>query len=91
MANIPSYLKQSIVEAKNKNLKSLKLSWAKLKDIPQEVFELKHLEELILSYNNINTLASDIRELPNLKRIYLTGNPLQSITDIKGLIVDYQI
>jgi Leucine-rich repeat (LRR) protein len=61
-------------EIKNKNLKSLDLSFKKLEDIPKYVFELTSLENLNLSHNQLKELPKEITKLTSLKTLDISWN-----------------
>lgn len=93
MSTTPQRILDQIREAKEKKLKRLYLdSWRqKLTKIPKEIFELDHLEELVLPYHTIRTIPEQIKQLKQLKALDLRGNPLKQITNIKGLILDFEV
>jgi len=62
-------------------LKYLDLSWNKIKDIPNSIFNLKNLEELNLKYNEITSISDKLENLENLKKIYFHWNYLEKIPD----------
>jgi Leucine-rich repeat (LRR) protein len=61
-------------EVENNNLKSLDLSFQKLEEIPQYVFELSSLENLNLSHNQLKELPKDITKLSSLKTLDISWN-----------------
>jgi len=71
--------------------KSLNLSWKKLTEIPEEVYQLTHLEDLYLRNNGIKVIPEKLYNLPQLHRLDIRWNPIQQLADINGLILDYDI
>jgi internalin A len=62
----------------------------KLDEIPPEVFDLQQLEELVLNGQNIRTVPERVRELTKLKWLSLVDNPIESVPDIGGLVLDWE-
>jgi len=57
------------------NLESLNFSYTKLKEIPDEVYQMTNLKELILHYGPINnSISSEIKNLKKLKILDLGDN-----------------
>lgn len=61
-------------EHKNKNQSKIDLSNQNLKEIPQEIFELKNLKKLILRNNKIKIIPAEIEKLKRLETLDLSGN-----------------
>lgn len=60
-----------------------------LSEIPEEVFTLTHLEVLDLSGNSVRDIPERLwDDLPHLQRVVLIGNPIESLPDRPGLIID---
>jgi internalin A len=89
MSQTPRYVLEQIQEVKDKQLKRLDLDHGNLTQIPEEIFDLTHLEELILYRNEIKTVPAEIHRLKNLKLLDLRKNPVEEITDVKGLVLDF--
>jgi len=66
----------------NKNLKKLDISGTDLREMPNEIFELKHLTNLNLSGNNLTKINTKISCLKKLKVLYLGYNQIQSMDPI---------
>ncbi|WP_294279887.1 leucine-rich repeat domain-containing protein [uncultured Chryseobacterium sp.] len=62
------------IKIKNINQSKLDLSNYGLKDIPEEVFELKNLKKLILRNNKIKNIPAEIEKLNRLETLDLSGN-----------------
>ncbi len=57
----------------------LDLSKKKLKEVPVDIFKLKHLQILNLSRNDIKELQPEINELVNLQEFNISNNSLKSL------------
>ena len=68
--------------AKLPNLKSVTLSFNKIKVLPVETGLLSQVEELIIDNNLLEELPEEMSELKNLKRITLTNNNFTSIPKV---------
>ncbi|MFH0733038.1 MAG: COR domain-containing protein [bacterium] len=73
-----------INEAKITNAKELNLSKCGLKELPEELFELKNLSKLNLYRNNLTDIGY-IKELKNLTTLDLSNNGLKDVSYIKEL------
>ncbi|MBL3550569.1 leucine-rich repeat domain-containing protein [Chryseobacterium sp. KMC2] len=62
------------IKIKNINQSKLDLSNYGLKEIPEEVFELKNLKKLILRNNKIKNIPAEIEKLNRLETLDLSGN-----------------
>ncbi len=62
------------IKIKNINQSKLDLSNYGLKEIPEEVFELKNLRKLILRNNKIKNIPAEIEKLNRLETLDLSGN-----------------
>ncbi|MDR6514664.1 leucine-rich repeat domain-containing protein [Chryseobacterium camelliae] len=62
------------IKIKNINQSKLDLSNYGLKEIPEEVFELKNLRKLILRNNKIKNIPAKIEKLNRLETLDLSGN-----------------
>jgi Leucine-rich repeat (LRR) protein/GTPase SAR1 family protein len=80
-----------IRENQQQRAKVLDLSFKKLTEIPEAVLQLTHLEELNLYGNEIQIIPDTLRQLPLLRRLDICGNPIEQLSDINGLILDYDI
>lgn len=78
-----------IKEAKNSNSTSLNLSILKLKEIPEELYDLINLTELKLDHNQITEIPESITNLINLEGLHLSNNEItkipESITNLINL------
>ena len=85
MSNIPLYIQAKIKLAKEGKLRELDLSYQstsfKLREIPRQVFELRHLEVLNLRDNEIEEIPKEIIHLRNLKSLNLIDNRIKNIPD----------
>ncbi|BAY21653.1 Miro domain protein [Calothrix sp. NIES-2100] len=88
MTTTPQRVRQTIQQAKEKQLKELDLSnylWTDEQDksieIPTEVFELKWLEVLSLRGNEITTIPEAITRLQHLTKLDLSGNQIKKIPE----------
>jgi Leucine-rich repeat (LRR) protein len=68
-----------IKSCSTKKCKSLDLSYQKLTEIPQEVFELENLEILNLSNNELSELPIEISRLKRLKRLNISYNDFEDL------------
>ncbi len=90
-----SYL-ESFENIKNlKNLKTLDLSHSKIKEIQNNIFQIKSLEYLVFDENKIVNIPIEIKALQNLKSIHISQNPLINVPNqvcqlkkIESLIVE---
>ncbi len=70
-----------IEEYRSKNLaeiKELDLTGARLKKVPEWIFEAEKLEILVLDYNEVSVLPKSLQDLKHLRRIYWRNNNLGS-------------
>jgi internalin A len=87
--SIPKTVQDRIEHARREQSKVLNFSGYMLKEVPDEVFDLRQLEILNLSGNNIREVPERIHDLPNLKKLVLTENPIEKVPDIPGLALDW--
>jgi internalin A len=66
----------------------LNLSGLNLKTIPDDILSLSNTGDIDLSYNKLRTIPEYVWELPNLKYVMLIGNPVESLPDRPGLVID---
>jgi internalin A len=88
MSKTPKWALERIRDAKDKPLEKLDLSgeWGtreeeKLKEIPDEVFELEQLKALSLYLNRLTSVSDSITRLQNLTKLHLGSNELTSLPD----------
>lgn len=72
------------------NLLRLNLSQNQLTQLPESLCHLKNLRALYLQNNQLSRLPDSIflnilRNQPRLKKVHLEGNPIKTISNIKGL------
>lgn len=89
MPQTPLPIMYKIQAAKQKDEKKLDLSECGLTFIPEEIYECHELEELWLQKNAIKIIPGGVIRLKKLKYLVLNDNPLESITNCPGLMLDY--
>lgn len=67
---------------------TLRLHSLKLKEIPDDVFQLEHLTSLDIHDNEITTIPNDIRKLKNLKNLAAHQNKISSVSEQVCLLSD---
>jgi GTPase SAR1 family protein len=85
-------VREIIEQARREQSRVLNLSYqlpGKVREIPEEVFDLSQLERLILRNNNIQEVPERIRDLMNLKHLDIARNPITKVPDISGLSMDW--
>jgi hypothetical protein len=70
---------QNIQLAKENHETSLDLSYLKLSELPEKLFELSLLTELDLGVNQLRSIPKEIGQLSSLTALYLYNNQLLSI------------
>ena len=80
---------QLIERNRSQRSKILDLNRQHLLEVPPEVFTLVHLEELWLENNAIQVVPAELGQMPCLKIIDLRINPLKTIADVPGLVLDW--
>lgn len=76
LMDLRSEVLEKIAAAKKMKSQFLDLSHCNLKEIPEEIFELKELKHLVLNYNELKNLPSEIGNLEKLERLSLVGNEI---------------
>lgn len=66
------------------NLEELDLSRNHLKQLPEEIGELKKLKELVLFKNNLTSLPASIGSCSNLERLVLSSNRIKVLPETIG-------
>jgi internalin A len=66
----------------------LLLNNEELEEFPAKILKLKSLTNLNLSYNGLRVIPETIRALPKLRSLDLIGNPIDSVPNMPGLILD---
>lgn len=61
-------------------LKSIDLSFNKIREFPEVISKFKHIEKLNMSHNKIQLIPSFLKELEHLRYLDLSGNPLLNIS-----------
>ncbi len=92
---LPPKIQKAIETARREGATKLDLKpWSigeLLTSFPEAVLELTQLESLDLHNQNISAIPQNIATaLPRLKRVDVSGNPLDELTDIPGLILDWK-
>lgn len=89
MQNVPDRVQKKIKEAEEEGLTELSLSYNKLTEIPESIFNLTKLKKLNLSSNRLTELPGSIAKLTNLTTLSLWNNKLtdipESITKLTNL------
>lgn len=90
MSKVPTFVRESLREAKREQLKSLNISGfeggyysfdQRISKIPSTLFSLPQLEELNLSNNSLTTISTAISALRNLTSLNLSNNKLLTFPD----------
>lgn len=74
---------QKIRAAKSSGV--LALPERKLKQIPEEIFELLNLRTLDLTLNRLETIPIEINAFTNLKTLKLSSNAITTLPDMSAL------
>lgn len=77
----PLHTKQLITKNDKNQIIELYLNGLNLKEIPEEVFELKHLKRFDCVNNKLTVLPSRFTELPELETLFLFSNDITEIPD----------
>jgi internalin A len=80
--------REKIEDARRGKATRLLLNGEGLDEFPAEILKLRSLEEIYLTQNRLRKIPNAIRHLPYLRRLSLVDNPIESVPDIPGLILD---
>lgn len=81
---------RQIEEAARNHDTVLDLGGRRLKEIPPELFELKHLKTLYLYENELTEISDAFGKLTNLTYLSLLGNKITQIPEVLGSLVKLQ-
>src|SRR5579872_5089083 len=87
-SKISSRVWDRIDKARRAHSRTLDLSGQNLRSIPDEIFDFADLDELYLNSNQLHSLPERMRQLRS-RRLVLTDNPIESLPDIPGLVLDW--
>src|SRR5262245_15793496 len=82
---------QELRIAKEAQFGWVRLDSCELREVPEDVFDMKHLENLDLSENLLKTVPESLWDLPSFRDVTLIGNPIERLPNRKGLIIDLPI
>ncbi len=82
MSQTPPHVLERIRRAKQENATSLKLPYAGLQRVPEEIAELHELVVLDLDHNQLQTLPAWLMQLPKLEKLDLRDNRFETIPEI---------
>ncbi|NUO80023.1 leucine-rich repeat domain-containing protein [candidate division KSB1 bacterium] len=91
MSKTPPHIVEYIRAARERGETVLSLSYQKLTEIPPEIFEADAFEEIWLVNNQITIVPTEMARFKRLRCLVLFGNPLQTIADVPGLVLDFAI
>lgn len=91
MSKLSEHLRESIRAVREGRTSTLDLWREDILDgeIPAEVFTLSSLEGLSIRNAGIRVVPDRIRKLSKLKRLDLLQNPVESVPDIPGLLLEW--
>ena len=78
----------SVEQARGFRAAVLDLADKNLEELPEGVLTLDHLEELWLTGNELKTIPASLSKLPRLRYVDLTRNPIESLPNIPGLVIE---
>ena len=76
--------RQRIAKVRANRLTTLNLAGLGLKNLPPEIWELRHLDSLDLSHNQLQEFPSELGQLQRLEWLYLNHNQLQELPSDLG-------
>ena len=70
----------------------LRLDGLRLETLPEEIYDLKHLRFIEVNFNKLKSVPDDLWDrLPNLMQLSIIGNPVESLPDRPGFVIDSEI